>query len=112
MSSEIFIKTRRAEGAIFNFAGAVVDENVGAFGDELVVEEAAVHSGFVPTFADGFELFDVVGDLEEASGAFETAVFLAEVEAETIGHDGDVKLDGDLHELVGLVFGEELSFVD
>ena len=64
------------------------------------------------TFADGFELFNVVGDLEETSGAFKAAVFLAEVEAKAIGHDGDVELDGDLHELVGLIGCEELCFVD
>ena len=53
-----------------------------------------------------------MGDLEEPSGAFEAAVFTTEVEAETIAHDRDIEVNGDLHELVDLVFGEELGFVD
>ena len=53
-----------------------------------------------------------MGDLEEPGGAFEAAVFATEVEAESIAHDWDVEVNGDLHKLVDLVFGEELGFVD
>lgn len=42
------------------------------------------------TFADGFDFFNVMGDLEESSGAFEAAIFLSEIEAEAISHDRDV----------------------
>ena len=53
-----------ADGFVFDFARAVINENVWAVCDELVVEEATVKCGFVAAAADGFELFDFVCDLK------------------------------------------------
>ena len=90
----IFVETVLAEGAVLDVRGAVVDQNVGAGGDKFAIEEAGVNRGFFATFADGFELFDVVSDLQEAGGAFEAAIVLAEIDAEAISNDRDVELNG------------------
>ena len=79
-----------AECAICYFCFAVVNKDVWAVGDEVVVDEAGVAGGFVATFTDGFDFGDVFGDLEEAGGAGEATILLAEVETEAVGYDGDV----------------------
>ena len=101
----VFFEAGWAESAVFDGGLAVVDEDVWASGDKLAVEEAAVSGGSSAAFTDGFELFDVFGDLEEAGRAFEAAVVLAEVEAETIGDNRDVEINSDERELVGLFWG-------
>ena len=108
----MLFETGGAKSAIFDFGFAVVDEDVGAVEDEFAVFEATVHGSFATAFADGFDFFDVVGDLEEASGALETFVFLAEVEAKAVGDDGDVEFDGNVEKLVDLGGSKELGFVD
>ena len=101
----VFFKAGWAEGAVFDRGFAVVDEDVWAGGDEFAIEEAAVSSCSSTTFADSFEFFDVFGDLEEAGGAFEAAVVLAEVEAEAVSDNRDVEINSDESEFVGLFRG-------
>ena len=70
-----------ADGAIDDIAFTVVDEDVWSFSDQFAVQEAAVKSGFAAAIADSFDFFDFVSDLEETSGAFETFIVLAEIQA-------------------------------
>ena len=98
----VFFEAGWAESAVFDGGLAVVDEDVWASGDELAVEEAAIPGGSSAAFTDGFEFFDVFGDLEEAGGAFEAAVVLAEVEAEAVSDNRDVEINSDESKLVGL----------
>ena len=61
--------------------------------------------------ADSFDFFDIMSDLKKAGHSLESVVGLTEIEAESIGHDWEVEIDGNLHELIGLFRGEELRFV-
>ena len=109
---EVLGEAGGTESAIFDLGGAVVDKDVGAIESKLAVDKAAVTGGLVTAFADGFDFFDAVSDLEKAGGALKTVVLLAEIKAEAVGHNRDIYSGSDFHELISLSGSEELGFVD
>ena len=68
-----------ADGAVFDFCFAVVNQNIRSVRNEFAVEETAVECGFAAAIADGFDFLDFVRNLKQARRAFEAAVFEAEV---------------------------------
>lgn len=77
---------------------------------EVVAGKTSVNRGFFAAFTDGFDFFNGVGDLKKATRA--RPRFLVAVAANTVSDDGDIAVNGDLLELIDLLFGEKLSLVD
>ena len=85
-----------------------VDGNLRALKDELAVDLAAVADGLAPAGADGFQLLDRMGNLQQPGRAGKAAHH--EIGPQAVADDRNAQIDRDKKQLVGLLGRETVSY--
>src|SRR5699024_3076662 len=87
-----------------------VDGNLIALEDIPAPDPPAVEHRLAPTPADGFEFLQGVGELQEAGRSGKRLG--PKIGSDPVGHHRNIIEDGDPQEVVNLLAGEELGFID